>query len=225
MTKVKLIAIAKDESAYLADWIFHHLHSGFAEIEVILNRTTDNSIELIEEISKFYPNIKWSRSDFVDWVPGSAHTKMQQLAYALAYQNLIDNNIDGITHVMYLDIDEYWVHQDLSTCINMFVDTFPKDVGLSFSWLNDVPSVKPFENIANTISGTESRLVKSLFPLNAGLRVVRAHQPLLKNHKFIMANGDSFVENPALNEHSVNCCYQPAFIYHRFLRSRIEYVS
>ena len=30
---VKIIAIAKDEGAYLAEWIHHHLYFGFSEIK------------------------------------------------------------------------------------------------------------------------------------------------------------------------------------------------
>lgn len=37
----KIIAVAKDEGAYLAEWIFYHLYKGFDEIEVLINRTTD----------------------------------------------------------------------------------------------------------------------------------------------------------------------------------------
>jgi hypothetical protein len=225
MAKVKLIAIAKDESAYLADWLFHHINAGFAEIEVILNRTTDASVELIDEISGYFPNVSRSRSDFVDWVPGGAHTKMQQIAYALAYQKLIDDNSSDFTHVMYLDIDEYWIHTNLETKIADFVDSLPHDKGISFSWLNDVPSSTPFETVTESLTGTRTRLVKSVFPLTAGLRVVRAHQPLLKNHRYQMANGEPFIPDENIDEHSVKSVYQPAFIYHRFLRSPMEYVS
>lgn len=44
--KIKLIAIAKDEAAYLPDWIFHHLYFGFDSIDIYVNNTTDNTNDL-----------------------------------------------------------------------------------------------------------------------------------------------------------------------------------
>jgi hypothetical protein len=49
--KVKLVAIAKDEAAYLPDWIFHHIYFGFDHISVYVNNTTDNTEKLKERLS------------------------------------------------------------------------------------------------------------------------------------------------------------------------------
>lgn len=57
--KVKIIAVAKDVGAYLAEWIHHHLYYGFSNIEIVLNRTADNSIQVLEHISKVYPAAQW----------------------------------------------------------------------------------------------------------------------------------------------------------------------
>ena len=43
--KVKVVAIAKDEGAYIAEWIFHHLYFGFDAIDIYVNRTTDNTCQ------------------------------------------------------------------------------------------------------------------------------------------------------------------------------------
>ena len=48
----KLIAIAKNEGAYLPQWIYHHFSIGFDEIEIYINDTTDNSIAICEKIQK-----------------------------------------------------------------------------------------------------------------------------------------------------------------------------
>ena len=49
--KIKLVAIAKDEAAYLPEWIFHHLYFGFDAIDIYVNNTTDNTHELSQYLA------------------------------------------------------------------------------------------------------------------------------------------------------------------------------
>ena len=49
--KIKLVAIAKNEAAYLPQWI-HHFLVGFNEIEIYINDTTDNSVAICEKIKR-----------------------------------------------------------------------------------------------------------------------------------------------------------------------------
>lgn len=53
--KVKLVAIAKDEAAYLPDWIFHHLYFGFDSIDIYVNNTTDNTYDLKLIFNAMFP--------------------------------------------------------------------------------------------------------------------------------------------------------------------------
>ncbi|WP_183135574.1 glycosyltransferase family 2 protein, partial [Pseudomonas savastanoi] len=53
--KIKLAAIAKNEGAYIPQWVFHHLKVGFDQIEIWINGTTDNSVKIIEEIGAHHP--------------------------------------------------------------------------------------------------------------------------------------------------------------------------
>ncbi|WP_289027913.1 glycosyltransferase family 2 protein [uncultured Paraglaciecola sp.] len=223
--KVKLIAIAKDECAYLANWIFHHLYCGFAEIEVILNRTGDESFKLMKNICRFNEKVTFSFSDFVDLVPGSAHTKMQHIAYALSYQKAVSKPSNDITHLMFLDIDEFWISTNLDLKINEFIEKTSDEKGISFCWMNDIPNKERFVGLGCEIRGEKSNLVKSVIPISSGLRAMRIHQPLLKKHQYILADGSPFEEDLVIKEHSQRCVYTPAFIYHHCFRSSLEYVS
>ena len=49
--RVKLVAIAKDEAAYIPDWIFHHLHFGFDAIDIYVNNTSDNTQEIANKFT------------------------------------------------------------------------------------------------------------------------------------------------------------------------------
>ena len=55
---VRLIAISKDEAAYLPEWIFHHLKVGFDEIQIYVNNTKNNSLDILEKISSKYKQIQ-----------------------------------------------------------------------------------------------------------------------------------------------------------------------
>ena len=50
--RVKLCAIAKNEGAYIADWVFHHLHFGFDAIEIWVNGTVYPSLRILKRISE-----------------------------------------------------------------------------------------------------------------------------------------------------------------------------
>ena len=64
MASIKLVAIAKDEAAYLAEWIYHHLSIGIQEIDVYLNGITDNSYRLMRLINAKHKNVKFYNADY-----------------------------------------------------------------------------------------------------------------------------------------------------------------
>ncbi len=223
--RTKIIAVAKDEGAYLAEWIFHHLYKGFDEIEILINRTTDDSREIVERISKCYPQVSYSNSDFIDWIPGTPSKKFQHLAYANALERTLQRSSNAITHIMFLDVDEFWIHEDLSMSISDYLAAMETDKGVSFSWLNEFPTSEAFQMLSSAFIGERSSLVKSIFPVSRGIKKVRPHQPLLKNNQYINADGTRWEEKAGIPENSVKSVYSPAFVYHRMYRSPMEYVS
>ena len=61
--KIKLVAIAKNEAAYLPQWIFHHLRLGVDSIDIYINGSSDNSVEISRIINSFEPRFKFYESD------------------------------------------------------------------------------------------------------------------------------------------------------------------
>ena len=53
-TVIKLVAIAKNEALYIPAWVYHHFKIGIDYIEIHINNTTDNSVEVCERISSNY---------------------------------------------------------------------------------------------------------------------------------------------------------------------------
>ncbi|MDO6477521.1 glycosyltransferase family 2 protein [Alteromonas sp. 1_MG-2023] len=223
--KVKLIAVAKDEGAYLAEWIHHHLYFGFHEIEIVLNRTKDCSKEMLTKIKQAYPMVKWRYADFVDLIPGSVHKKLQHIAYGMVLSDDMNSTDASFSHFMFLDIDEFWVPVDEKSTISTFIENAGRVEAIAFNWLNDVPSTQPFTKIQPVFTGNSSDVVKSLVPLSRSLKAIRIHKPLLKPDSYLLADGKPFIASQHNEEHSARSTYSGAFVYHRFYRSEIEYVS
>jgi hypothetical protein len=224
--KIKIVAVAKDEAAYFPEWIHHHLFFGFDAIEIHINRTTDNSAEVLSSICSEHPSVSWQVADWVDLCPGDAKNHIQFIIYAKA---LAEMRLSGeFTHVFFLDIDEFWCPTDFSIKIQDYLLSLASDKAIFFEWINDLGNLLPFSSIPQNIEGNLSPLGKTLLPIDLELVELRHHVPLIRNKsQHILANGEVFegrekmvqALNPTLNS------LKNAFVYHRAHRSEMEYVS
>ncbi|HDY92148.1 MAG TPA: glycosyltransferase family 2 protein [Pseudoalteromonas sp.] len=225
--KVKLVAIAKDEAAYIPEWVHHHLFVGFDEIEIFINRTSDNSEQVLNAINAQYPNVTWDYADWIDSCPVEAHKHIQFITYANAkYQCQKDG---GYSHIFFLDIDEFLILDELTSSIHDLIKRFPANTPIAFEWLNDcTPMAKAFSKIPQTLTGNLSPLVKTLLPVNIAIEEFRHHLPVFKEQVSTMLVDQSFFKpqekvKQALDS-SVNSL-KSSFIYHRAHRSQYEYIS
>lgn len=224
--KIKIVAVAKDESAYIPEWVHHHLFFGFDAIEIYINRTTDNSATVLSSICAKHPTVSWQLADWVDLCPGDAKNHIQFIIYAKA---LAEMRLAGeFTHVFFLDIDEFWCPTDFSSKIQDYLLALATNKAIFFEWVNDLGDLEAFSPVPQHIEGNLSALGKTLLPIDLDLIELRHHVPLLKNSsQHVLANGTVFEgrENivqavkPKLN------FLKNAFVYHRAHRSEMEYVS
>lgn len=225
MNKIKLVAIAKDESAYLPEWIFHHLYFGFHEIEILINRTTDNTEELLSDIIHKFPQVSFRKVDWIDITPPSHF--IQYIAYAESYNRA--SNDDSVSHLCFLDIDEFWIPIDFKSSISDIVKQASPFDTLSFHWLN-VLNEKEFSQLSREVHVQPAPTVKSIINLSSEIEKIQLHLPMLKSDSGnqTLSNGKPFLHSPkerqrlqdkALNE------YYPAYILHRMYRSELEYIS
>jgi hypothetical protein len=225
-SKVKLIAIAKDESAYFAEWIAHHLHCGFDSIDIYINRTRDNSITLLEKVCAAYPEVKFFEADWIDTAGPKAAERLQFIIYAMALDKLKRDS--EYTHVCFLDIDEFWVHQEKDVNIKTFVDGFdPNDV-IYLEWLVDFGRDLPFSLIPNVIEAYISPLGKCIYPVNADIEQVRLHISIFKSEQnVVLADGRKYLEDNSKQQALISSqsSLKPCFIFHRANRSQMEYIS
>jgi len=215
--KIKLVAMAKDEAAYLPEWIFHHLHLGFDAIDIYVNNTTDNTAELASLLSSF-SHVRFLDGDgfFVDGAKGS-----QQKVYNEAFKQA---KASGFSHIMFLDIDEFWTPVDMNSTIKDCLIALDADV-ISFEWLNKFENEKFAPAIAQKVSGEHHNLVKTIMSLDLKFEKLDIHNVTCKGAKSVLPDGSVPVfgkDNQKLltvNE------IKPYFIIHRMYRSSMEYVS
>jgi Glycosyl transferase family 2 len=121
--KVTLVAIAKNESFYLTEWIAYHLLIGFENIYIFDNDSTDRSRDLLSSISKIDPRVS-----YCEW-PTKEGLSPQISAY--------NRSLEDVTTewVAFFDIDEFivpWQHNSISD----FLKTVPNDVSaVHINWL------------------------------------------------------------------------------------------
>lgn len=225
--KVKLVAIAKDEAAYIPEWVHHHLFVGFDEIEIFINRTTDNSEQVLNAIHKQYPNVTWDYADWIDSCPVEAHKHIQFITYANAkYQCQKEG---GYSHIFFLDIDEFLILDGLSSSIQDVITRFPANTPVAFEWLNDcTPEAKRFSSLPQKLDGNLSPLVKTLLPIDTKVKEFRHHLPLFEEQVDTqLADGVKFKSQVKVQQaldSTVNSL-KSSFIYHRAHRSQYEYIS
>lgn len=218
--KVKLVAIAKDEAAYLPEWIQHHLYFGFDFIEIHVNNTSDNTWDL----AKLYANE--SRVSFIDSdkIFSTNHNSPQHEIYLNSY---LRASGEGYSHVMFLDIDEFWTPQDLTSSIKLCLNEIKTDV-ICFEWLNRIETQtfgKAVDNI--TVRAEHHNLVKSVVVTGLPLLEINLHNitsPGKVRHSLADGTAAKFKQGKQqiIDELKFVKNY---FIIHRMFRSQIEYVS
>lgn len=224
--KVKLVAVAKDESAYLADWIQHHLYYGFSEIDIYINRTSDDSVKLLDNIKKKCRQVNYFIADWVDQLPPPSRKNLQHICYMQALNNLDKDT----THVLFLDIDEYWVSKKYTT-INQYLEVCDKKQDLTvFEWFNEGAVSEPFLTIPKTLSGKYHPLGKSMIRVSSINKVkqIRLHVPFMhEKSTILLADGTVFKPQPNLPQHVANDLnsLKHTFIFHRMFRSETEYLA
>ena len=110
-----LVAIAKNESFYLMEWIAHHFVVGFQRIIVFNNDSTDHTLELLSRIAELDP-----RLTVIDW-PSRPDGTPQESAYNHAVE------LASSEWIAFLDIDEFlvpWRHGNISD----YLAVIPADI-------------------------------------------------------------------------------------------------
>ncbi len=143
---ITLVAIAKDESKFLVDWLGYHLALGFDRVRIYSNDSTDRMEEMLAAIAAADPRVSWT-----PW-PSKPGVSPQVSAYADGAK------VAETEWVGFLDMDEYFNPFGYEDAKDFFT-RLPADVGsIHINWRNfgsggqtspDYPSVRTtFRNCA-----------------------------------------------------------------------------
>ncbi|KTC63482.1 glycosyltransferase [Pseudomonas fluorescens ABAC62] len=235
--KIKLAAIAKNEGAYIPQWVYHHLRAGFDQIEIWINGTTDNSLDIIEAISAHNPGklVVRDANDLLEDCKNRS-VNFQIDTYAKAYE---ETKVSGeFTHIFFLDLDEYWISLDPSKSIKDFILSQHAFDTVSFQWFIDIPSYENeiFKPIlqSNTIL-QKDRHVKTLIAFSEKKTKVLIHNSIVEDGISLLGNGDELVQTHPEQEHKQKVSNEyfnetkrnidPFFILHLVYRSQEEYAA
>jgi hypothetical protein len=223
--KVKLVAIARNEAAYIPEWVFHHLYFGFDEIEILVNRTSDSSNQILALLNKENGKVKYQYCDWIDWCPDNVPNAMQFVAYAQAVHK--EQMAMQFDYIMFLDIDEFWTPQNMKSPIQQFISRHSNPSSVSFGWINEHGSNHEFSSIKKSTTGQLSPLVKTVFSLQSKVSKISLHLPEMEGGNNVLADGISFVPDIKNREclHADLVMLRDAMIVHRMFRSPKEYLS
>lgn len=237
--KIKVVAIAKDEAAYLPEWCFHHLYFGFNACEVWLNNISDNSVAVCETLETHtQKKFSWVKAD--DLLVSCNHKgrNFQTEAYNIAFGQA---RRQGFSHVLFIDLDELWTPHDFQSSIHDYLakkELEHADV-VAFNWAIDTPHhlrsafARPFSDLMWVHN---NRHVKSLVSTSAKVDRINIHTAKVKDSgSYYLADRRPFkLLEDDQHERSLLSRQQfevrenrlaGAFIYHRIYRSQHEYLS
>ncbi|WOD06159.1 glycosyltransferase family 2 protein [Marinomonas sp. GJ51-6] len=219
--KIKLAAIAKDEAAYLPEWIFHHLSVGFDEIEILVNYTTDNTLDVLKKISDNFP-VTYSVVD-------NSITDETGNFQRSAYKKILSNIDEDIDYLMFLDIDEFWSDSENVYDIKKVIEQYNFPEALAFQWGIKLETNELFDFAYSEVNEyIPSRFVKTIFKVNPSPDDVYVHKVDLQKGNYLFSTGEEFFsKNKAELEDDL---FYPGelsryFVSHRVYRSELEYVS
>tara|TARA_R110001583_G_scaffold68513_2_gene194854 strand:- start:74 stop:1198 length:1125 start_codon:yes stop_codon:yes gene_type:complete len=220
--RIKLVAIAKNEACYLPEWIFHHLHFGFDSIDIYVNNTSDNTLKIAKKLEG-NSSIMFHDGDAF-FKPEIDVPQVEIYKYEL---NL--SKSQGFTHVMFLDIDEFWTPLDLSVSIQDYIKKFTADI-ICFEWVNRTNEPSPFLPALNrVITGIKGNHIKSLVGTHVLVEGVNPHNVLAYKASYQLADGSKFVVKPSdfakVDYEQIKKPIKDAVIIHRMYRSQEEYVA
>ncbi|GGP50229.1 glycosyltransferase family 2 protein [Shewanella saliphila] len=215
--KVKLVAIAKDEAAYLPEWIFHHLHFGFDAIDIYVNNTTDNTDELSNALSEIDSVTFIDGNDFFLSNAKTPQKKVYEHAFSLAKKS-------NFSHIMFLDIDEFWTPMDMVSSVSHCLSLIKSDV-ISFEWLNKIEDVPFSPAIESVIVGEHHRLVKSITNLSININNLDIHNVSADGVLSVLADGTEAKFSKDNQQLESIGEIKPYLVIHRMYRSRLEYIS
>ena len=136
MASFRLVAIAKNEASNIPFWVFHHLSVGFDSIDLYINNTDDNSVEILECISGCGYPVRVFDGDSLYSESRSSGEDFQFSVYKSSLSEFSPGE-----YICFLDLDEFLVGPSLNSNLSDIACLGSTDfASVSFRWMLDLPS-------------------------------------------------------------------------------------
>ena len=217
--KVKLVAIAKNESAYIPEWVYHHLYFGFDQIAIYYNGCSDNTLELLPFLPE--DRVRFINADSIfENTKGNPQLDIYRREFKYSRQQ-------GYGHLMFLDLDEFWVPANLDNTIQEYISALPYFDSLCFQWVNRIDEEIPFDSaIKERLKVEDARQVKAIHKTFITPGLMTPHNLIDNLLCRIMEDGRAFKPGNGAQSVVANLTVpEKAFVLHRKYRSKKEYIS
>lgn len=218
MYDISIVAIAKNEGKYLAEWLAYHYALGFNHIYLYDNDSTDETAEIIakRELSSFVTRIHWPRTE---------HSKPQPEAY--------DDWLKRYSHlsewVITLDLDEFFVPLKHNSVREFLAEHDDKDaIGINWRMFGDSghktyhPDLLMNRFQMAALQEYGGHYLGKTFARASKVRLLHIHTHLLQEgSRFKSPNGQVLTPYPACRQETID--FSEAQINHYYTKSAEEW--
>ncbi|MEM8842808.1 MAG: glycosyltransferase family 2 protein [Pseudomonadota bacterium] len=213
--------MARNEAAYIAEWVHHHLYFGFAPIEIAVNRSTDASAKIVAKIAEQDDRVQLIDGDLLDR-PGH---DIQRSNYRAARARL-RKRLDPWDYIAYFDIDEFWTPTDFTSSILTVLGKAGHPDITSFNWFVLASDTRPFApSFRPSFFGYHHVMVKSVIriglPAVVGAPTCRPLWPVPN----LVPDGPAIANRDRARTVALPTQFGPAYVLHREHRSEVEYLA
>lgn len=219
---LRAAAIAKNEAPYIAQWVYHHLYFGFSSVEVVVNNSCDLTSEILSRIARHHP------LDYRDIGSGWLGPKGMSFQKAAYFELLAKAKRQGVGRMLFVDIDEYWTPADFTTSVGDFLEALSWPQIMSCEWALLRSDYGLFDlGYERTNQLCKNNHVKSIFNPELEITRLSVHNVECIGVKNVLSDGSPHprpYKDRLMDARVHESPLRPAFIFHRYWRSPIEYV-
>ncbi|SHE73039.1 Glycosyl transferase family 2 [Litoreibacter ascidiaceicola] len=136
-----LVAIAANEAAHIAQFIYHHLQMGFSPICIITNNCTDATPAIVDAIASGQRGVMRLNGDAFPTKPKERF--FQRDAYSRTL-SMLERRFGKAGYGMFLDIDEFWVPLNGTVSIQDYIDSQERPDLIAFNWVLPFTDARTF---------------------------------------------------------------------------------
>ncbi|MFC3094632.1 glycosyltransferase family 2 protein [Alteromonas sediminis] len=209
--RILLAGIAKNEGAYLPEWVFFHLNLGVKGIVVYVNNTDDNSTKVLDKLGEQYP-VKYKVVDGIDGNDDERllnmigdDFRMRAALHSKSYADIyLNTDPEEYDYILFLDIDEFLcLDKSIESLAKTEIFEFPV---IHFQWFAASGDDVPFSLLDKQLKGEMDQFTKYMVKTGSpDMKLYSSHIARLSCGRFKVS--DSGV------------------IIHRVLRSKKEYLA